>query len=159
LKGPCQPRGLGFPHRQYGQSSRHFQGQWFDMIGWNAVSQRMHPIAFTAFLFKQLGKGGKYEAFTKVGYNSWKYAVEKFRSHAGGVNSIHNNARLHFDDFNNRRQSIDSIMSSATRDAEKLYKIQLTCSLDCTIFLLVQGLAFCGHDESTSSLNRGNFKG
>jgi hypothetical protein len=33
----------------------------------------------------------------------------------------------------------------------------LTSSLLISIFLISQGLAFCGHDESQSSLNRGNF--
>jgi hypothetical protein len=79
------------------------------------------------------------------------------KSHVGGVNSIHNNARLHFDDFNNQRQSISTIMSSASREAEDLYTIRLASSLACSIFLLMQGLAFRGHDESSSSLNKGNF--
>jgi hypothetical protein len=33
----------------------------------------------------------------------------------------------------------------------------LTSSLACTRFLLMQGLAFCGHDESANSLNNENF--
>jgi hypothetical protein len=97
---------------------------------------------FYCFLFKQAVKGDKYDAFTKVGYNNWKDAVERLKSHVGGVNSIHNNARLHFDDFNNQRQSISTIMSSASREAEDLYKIRLTSSLACSRFLLMQGLAF-----------------
>lgn len=127
------------------------------MIGWSIVTQRMHRIAFIVF-FKQSGKGDKYEAFTKVGFNNWKDAIKKFRSHVGGGNSVHNNARLHFDDFNNQRQSIDSLMSSTSREAEELYKIHLTSVLACTRFLLMQGLAFRGHDESASSLNKENFR-
>jgi hypothetical protein len=98
-----------------------------------------------------------HEAFTKLGYNNWKDAVKSFKSHVGGVNSIHNNARLHFDDFNNQRQSIDTVISSASREAEELYKIRLTSALACTRFLLMQGLAFRGHDELATSLNKGNF--
>jgi hypothetical protein len=64
---------------------------------------------------------------------------------------------LHFDDFNNQRQSISTIMSSASREAEDLYKICLTSSLACSRFLLMQGLAFLGHDESSSLLKKGNF--
>ncbi|XP_039133231.1 zinc finger MYM-type protein 1-like [Dioscorea cayenensis subsp. rotundata] len=40
---------------------------------------------------------------------------------------------------------------------EVAYRIRLTAILDVTHFLLKQGLAFCGHDESSSSLNKGNF--
>jgi hypothetical protein len=112
---------------------------------------------FYCFLFKHIGKGDKYEPFTKVGYNNWKDAIKRFRNHVGGVNSVHNNARLHFDDFNNQRQSIDIVISNAGCEAEELYKIQLTSLLACTRFLLMQGLAFHGHDESANSLNKGNF--
>ena len=38
-----------------------------------------------------------------------------------------------------------------------LYKTRLTYSLRCLRFLLNQGLAFRGHDESEESSNRGNF--
>ncbi|XP_039115769.1 zinc finger MYM-type protein 1-like [Dioscorea cayenensis subsp. rotundata] len=37
------------------------------------------------------------------------------------------------------------------------YHTRLTTILDVTQFLLKQGLAFCGHDESSSSLNKSNF--
>ncbi|XP_039129039.1 uncharacterized protein LOC120265223 [Dioscorea cayenensis subsp. rotundata] len=40
---------------------------------------------------------------------------------------------------------------------EVAYHIRLTAILDVTRFLLKQGLAFRGHDESSSSLNKGNF--
>jgi hypothetical protein len=91
LKGPCQPRGLDFPRRQYGQRSRHFQEQWYENYDWLEYNESKDAsYCFYCFLFKQLGKGEKYEAFTKVGYNNWKDAVDKFRSHVGGVNSIHN---------------------------------------------------------------------
>ena len=39
----------------------------------------------------------------------------------------------------------------------RLYKIRLTYTLRCIKFLLHQGLAFRGHDESEESSNRGNF--
>ncbi|XP_042043474.1 zinc finger MYM-type protein 1-like [Salvia splendens] len=40
---------------------------------------------------------------------------------------------------------------------EVAYRIRLTVSLNVTRFLLKQGLSFRGHDESSSSSNRGNF--
>ena len=30
LKGSCQPKGLDFPRRQYGQGSRPFKEEWYD---------------------------------------------------------------------------------------------------------------------------------
>jgi hypothetical protein len=42
-------------------------------------------------------------------------------------------------------------------EERRLYKIRLTYPLRCLRFLLHQGLAFSGHDESEESNNRGNF--
>ena len=42
-------------------------------------------------------------------------------------------------------------------EERRLYKIRLTYSFRCLRFLLQQGLAFRGHDESEESSNRGNF--
>ena len=33
----------------------------------------------------------------------------------------------------------------------------MNASVDCVRFLLRQGIAFCGHDESENSSNQGNF--
>ncbi|CAA7014618.1 unnamed protein product [Microthlaspi erraticum] len=41
---------------------------------------------------------------------------------------------------------------------KKEYRIRLTASIDSSRFLLHQGLAFRGHDESEDSINQGNFK-
>ena len=37
------------------------------------------------------------------------------------------------------------------------YQIHLNASIDCVRFLLRQGVAFCGHDESEDSSDQGNF--
>jgi hypothetical protein len=74
------------------------------------------------------------------------------------VNSVHNNCLKHCDDFNNQRQSVARKFCIASQEAEELYKIRLTSSLECSRYLLAQGLAFRGHDESSTSLNKGNFR-
>ena len=71
--------------------------------------------------------------------------------------SYNNNARIQFEAFQDQRNSVASILRSNTREMEVAYRIRLTLSLNVTRFLLKQGLSFRGHDESSSSLNRGNF--
>ena len=39
-----------------------------------------------------------------------------------------------------------------------MYQTRLTSTLRCSRYLLKQGLAFRGHDESSSSLNKGNLR-
>jgi len=78
LNGPCQPKGLNFPRRQYGQRLRSFREEWYDTYDWLEYSESKDAsYCFYCFLFKQSGKGDKYEAFTKVGFNNWKNAIEK----------------------------------------------------------------------------------
>ena len=71
---------------------------------------------------------------------------------------MHNKCIKHYDDYKNQRQSVTSKFARATRESEELYKICLTCALDCTRYLVSQGIAFRGHDEKSNSLNKGNFR-
>ncbi|XP_058727141.1 uncharacterized protein LOC131598572 [Vicia villosa] len=99
-----------------------------------------------------------YEVFNKDGFKDWKHASKGFKDHIGSHDSKHNSCVKHYDDYNNQRQRVTSIFARATRESEELYKIRLTCSLDCTRYLLAKGIAFRGHDESSTSLNKGNFR-
>jgi hypothetical protein len=98
-----------------------------------------------------------FDVFNKLGFNNWEMAYKSLPEHVGGINSGHNNCAEQCDDFKNQRQSISSKLSSATREAKELYQTCLTSSLECLRFLIGQGMAFHGHDESSSSLNKGNF--
>ncbi|XP_058776616.1 uncharacterized protein LOC131650933 [Vicia villosa] len=99
-----------------------------------------------------------YEIFNKEGFKDWKHASKGFKDHIGSHNSKHNSFMKHYDDYNNQRQSVTSIFARATRESEELYKIRLTSSLGCTRYLIAQGIAFRGHDESSTSINKGNFR-
>ena len=48
-------------------------------------------------------------------------------------------------------------MSKQFDRIQSVYRTRLTISVDCIQFLLSQGLAFHGHDESGSSTNQDNF--
>ena len=55
------------------------------------------------------------------------------------------------------KQHIETIISKQSKQAKKEYRIRLKASVDYVRFLLQEGLAFRGHDESDNSLNQGNF--
>ncbi|KAH1264694.1 Zinc finger MYM-type protein 1 [Glycine max] len=57
----------------------------------------------------------------------------------------------------NQNQHIEVVISKQSEQVRDLYRRRLTASIDCIRFLLKQGLAFRGHDESTNSANQGNF--
>ncbi|KAL5537689.1 hypothetical protein UlMin_046009 [Ulmus minor] len=53
------------------------------------------------------------------------------------------------------KQHIETIIYKQSKQAKKEYHIRLKASFDCVRFILRQGLAFLGHDESDNSLNQG----
>jgi hypothetical protein len=160
LKGPTQPI-LDFPSKKYGSKSRKFSASWYKKYDWIEYSEsKRAAYCFYCFLFKQPGSSTHFghDVFNKIGYSNWKHASAAFPLHVGGVNSAHNQARLHCDDFRNQSQSVSHKLARASEESKVLYKIRLTSSLGCARYLIAQGLAFRGHDETSTSLNKGNFR-
>ncbi|XP_042051650.1 zinc finger MYM-type protein 1-like [Salvia splendens] len=146
--------------KKYGIQERSFQEIWFKRYTWLEYSvSNDATLRFWYYLFKKYDKGGRQsdDTFTKRGCSNWKNALERFNYLVRGVNSCHNNTRIQFKAFQDQRNSVASILRSNTREMEVAYRIRLTVSLNMTRFLLKQGLSFRGHDESSSSSNRGNF--
>ncbi|XP_070665674.1 uncharacterized protein [Malus domestica] len=57
----------------------------------------------------------------------------------------------------NQKTHIETILVKQSEEARMAYRTCLNASIDCTKFLLRQGLSFRGHDESDTSNNRGNY--
>ncbi|XP_008239212.2 PREDICTED: uncharacterized protein LOC103337827 [Prunus mume] len=55
------------------------------------------------------------------------------------------------------KTNFEQVVSKHSDQARKAYRTCLNASIKCTKFLLRQGLAFRGHDESATSSNRGNY--
>ena len=55
------------------------------------------------------------------------------------------------------KQHIQSFFVKQSNQDKLDYRVQLNAIVDCVKFLLCKGLAFCGHDESQGSSDRGNF--
>jgi hypothetical protein len=138
-----------------------FCKSWYEKYTWIEYSEfKDATYCFHCFLFQQPGRPEHfgYEVFTKDGFKDWKHASQGLKDHVGGLGSMHNSCMKHYDDYNNQRQSVASKFLRATRESEELYKIRLTCSVDCSRFLKAQGMAFRGHDVSLTSLNKGNLE-
>ncbi|KAJ1257064.1 hypothetical protein BS78_K226400 [Paspalum vaginatum] len=157
LNGPTQPVGHNFPRKS--GDNRVFREAWFKHLDWLEYSvSKDAAYCFYCFLFRQVtDENFGHDAFTKVGYRNWTNAYHGFPHHVGGPASYHNRARMDADDFNNQRSSIRHNVQAHTKEAEQKYEVRVTTSLDVATFLLMQGHEFRGHDESSSSLNKGNF--
>ena len=90
------------------------------------------------------------------GWRNWNLK-SRLKKHIGGVTSAHAEAQEKYDRFTTPRTSIRESFASNTTEYKALYVLRLTWTLKCLRFLLRQGLAFRGHDESEESLNKGIF--
>lgn len=156
-KGPTQPTGHNFPPSK---DKRSFQKNWFKQYNWLEYSlEKDRAFCFYCYLFKHDRMDDKfgYDVFTKVGFQKWKNAYMSLRVHVGGANSIHNQARTAFDDFDNQRSSVKHKVSSYSKESLIKYETRLETSLGIVSFLALQGEPFRGHDETDNSLNKGIF--
>ncbi|KAK7320132.1 hypothetical protein RJT34_04866 [Clitoria ternatea] len=96
------------------------------------------------------------EAFITQGFMNWKKS-DRFQVHVGASNSPHNQAWNSCQALMKQKQHINVALCKQSDQAKEDYRTHLTAIVDCIRFLLCQGLAFRGNDESTSSCNKGNF--
>ena len=82
---------------------------------------------------------------------------KRLTEHVGKHNSTHNQCLRACEDLMKPSQHIEVCFSTQSDQARVDYRTRLTASVDCIRFLLRQGLAFRGHDESEESVNQGNF--
>jgi hypothetical protein len=109
------------------------------------------------YLFRDCieGQGGN-DAFVTKGFSLWNIK-KRLDIHVGGINSYHNAAVKRCNNLLRPSQSIEFALSRQRDIAKEEYFIRLSTSINAVRYLLHQGLAFRGHDESKESGNRGNF--
>jgi hypothetical protein len=84
--------------------------------------------------------------------------LDRFDKHVGSVSSAHNLAQEKYNmSIIRPNTTIGENLRKRSKHDKVVYKARLTYSLKCLRFLLRQGLACRGHNESEESLNRGNF--
>jgi hypothetical protein len=157
LKGPLQPYAHDFPKRKIGNRDRQFNFVWFANHHWLEYSIKKDVVfCFVCYLFRDnkcKGKGA--DTFITDGWRNWNIGNKALPKHVGS--SAHKAAQERYNGFVNPTAAIDYHIEKWSDEDLRLYKIRLTYSLKCLKFLLHQGLAFRGHDESEESSNRGNF--
>ena len=154
--GPFQPRDCTYPVDAI--SLRKFSSKWFDRYWWLEYSFANDSVyCFPCFLFSSLrGTQNSGGSFVTKGFRKWKHAMEKNKGivqhnastdHAASVKAMQG-----------RKDNVLPRMLSTLDAAQKqAHASQLVTSAKVIMHLAVQGLAFRGHDESITSVNRGNF--
>ncbi|XP_042404572.1 zinc finger MYM-type protein 1-like [Zingiber officinale] len=158
-KGPFQPKNHEFPWRSCPKEKRRFRAIWFSLHpNWLEYSiAKDATFCLYCYLFKadHGGQSGG-DSFVTEGFKNWR-KKEKFNEHVGNQSSIHNRCMMAAYDLMNQKQHIETCLVNQSSQVAIDYRVCLTASIDCIRFLVRQGLAFRGHDESTNSLNHGNF--
>ncbi|KAL8119748.1 uncharacterized protein LOC141660347 [Apium graveolens] len=159
LRGSFQPVSHVFPFTLFGKKKRRFRFSWFkDYASWLEYSiKKDAAFCLYCYLFKdECGARGNNETFVNKGYRNWK-KPERLGDHIGKHNNIHSQCQKACEDLMNRKQHVDIAIVNQSDQLKHNYRIQLAVAIDCVKLLLIQGLAFRGHDESETSRNRGNF--
>ena len=148
-KGPCRPYAHDFPTRNIYGRPRHFSFIWFEKYNWLEYSiSKDAGYCFVCYLFKEKTNGGhRVDTFVNKGWRNWN-KCDALLKHVGGVSSVHNQAQEKYNLFVTPHTSIDRVIVKVSKEDLRLYMERLTYSVRCLRFLLHQGLACHGHDES-----------
>ena len=118
---------------------------------------KMLHFSFVCYLFKDSCKFPGGDAFVNEGFRNWNMK-RRIHRHVGAIDSAHSEAEEKYRLFMRPKASIRESIASNTAQFKAKYLARLTWSLKCIRFLLRQVLAFCGHDETKVSLNKGIFR-
>nr|XP_016486156.1 PREDICTED: zinc finger MYM-type protein 1-like [Nicotiana tabacum] len=156
-RGPCQPRYHKFPQRDFSGLKCRFNPKWFkgyhNWLEYSVIEDAAYCLYCYLFQDEGIHQGGG-DVFSSLGFKSWH---KKNRLDMHGSSSIHNQAKRKCEDLLKQKQSIQTSFDRQSTQTKLEYKIRLKASIEVVRLLLNQGLAFRGHREDESSLNKGNF--
>ncbi|XP_042415041.1 zinc finger MYM-type protein 1-like [Zingiber officinale] len=158
--GPCQPKLSKYPPIAYSNQNRHFQYGWFAQFPWLEYSKAKNSaFCFPCYLFDKCSS--KYVTFTREGFQDWKRVKERkkcpFAQHEGNANSLHSFAMEKWNNLVDSSHRIDKVINKVTSQEILSNRLRLKTSIESMKWLVMQGCAFRGHDESIHSTNRRNF--
>ncbi|XP_049397615.1 uncharacterized protein LOC125861794 [Solanum stenotomum] len=159
IKGPCQPQNHQFPQTNFFGTPRRFVYTWFDeyrdWLEYSISADAAYCLPCYLFQGENINQGGG-NVFSTKGFTNW-HRKDSFATHIGLPNSVHNQSKRKCEDLMREQQSIQAAFYKLDDKSKHEYRIRLNTSIDVVRLLLDQGFAFRGHDESESSLNKGNF--
>ncbi|KAL6584269.1 hypothetical protein OROMI_003558 [Orobanche minor] len=99
-----------------------------------------------------------YDSFTVKGFDNWKKVNGKncsFLKHLG--TSQHRNSLVYSENLLNQATHIENVILKQNEEEVRKNRLRLKTTVDVIRWLTYQACALRGHDESSSSKNRGNF--
>ena len=154
--GPYQPRLVEYPVDE--KTKRSFMAAWFVRFPWLEYSVACDSVfCFPCYLFaSSKSQTGARGTFVTKGYRSWKHALEKNKGIHQHNNSIDHSQAVQTMETR-KAKVMPRLLASMDAERSKNHAAQVVASAKVVMHLALQGLAFRGHDEKVTSMNRGNF--
>ncbi|KAL3654079.1 hypothetical protein CASFOL_003760 [Castilleja foliolosa] len=159
--GPYQIRLVEYENKGSKKHTRRFQYSYFTMFpNWLEYSPTTQAsYCFMCYLFSDKPSVGHgYDAFTVKGFDNWKKVNGKnckFLKH--NETSEHKNAVQFSENLLNQDAHIENVILKQNEEQIIKNRLRLKTTVDVVRWLTFQACAFRGHDESSTSKNRGNF--
>ncbi|XP_066323102.1 uncharacterized protein, partial [Miscanthus floridulus] len=161
IRGPFRPPpGFNYPQKIIAGHPRRFRAEWYTKYDWLEYSEKVDKcFCLYCYLFRDSNEGqGGNDAFAKDGWDGFN-KLDRLQDHVGTrPKSFHNTAIKRCNNLMKPDPSIANVLANQRDVNKKEYLIRLNTSIDAVRFLLHQGLAFRGHNESETSKNKENFR-
>ncbi|XP_015166277.1 uncharacterized protein [Solanum tuberosum] len=158
IKAPCQPRTHQFPQTGSFGTRCCFVYTWFDeyrdWLEYSIDADATYCLPCYLFHGENINQGGV-TLFSTKGFTNWQ-RKDRFATHIGQRNSVHNQSKRKCEDLMREQQSIQDAFYKLDDKSKHEYRVSLNTSIDVVRLFLNQGFVFCGYDESESLLNKGN---
>ena len=153
--GPNQVKLAQYPQHWFGLKKRSFNSSWFANFSWLEYS--VTRDAGFGFSCRMLGKNVKHDTFVSTGLTNWKKALDLFREHQ--KTPAHKASMVSWHSFKSSvsHGSVVDQLHSANEAEIRNRREYLRRIVATTQLLAKQNIPFRGHDEGTSSSNKGNF--
>ena len=144
-----------------GNKQRSFQSECYRLYCWLEYSKEKDAAYCYACRHFTTEPGKYWETFTKCGFRDWKHAMGK-----DGIISCHDRCKTHmqamisWQEYKRNKESGTSVVNRLDAARANLIaknRHYLKTILEVLLVCSQQEIALRGHDESTKSLNRGNF--
>ena len=160
---PCQPL-IKFPVTFFLDKARSFNYDWYKLYSWLEYSVQKDP-AFCypcRFVFSpRIGNNRPVKRFTEIGFQNWKNATGTTGVLSKHANYItHKQSEIAWQQFTaaEKHQSVAEQLGMARAEQIKKNPHYIMSIIEVLLLCSKQEITFRGHDESDTSLNKGNFK-
>ena len=161
---PRQPTDLQFPTTNFSGKTRSFNPRWFGQYRWLEYSVKndaAYCFACRLFGSSSIGNSRPEKAFTSAGFRDWKHATGSYGKLFTHNNSLsHKQAVVAWKQFKATSQtgSIAEQLWNNRREIIEKNRHYIKTVAEILLLCCQQDVPLRGHDESITSLNKGNFK-